>query len=234
MNNLAFNTVAEELKTSLFAQNPGGSLNALQLDGEDNLLVAGTVTVSAPVTIANTSLTVTGTVTVSEITAPVTIANTSLTVAGTVTVSEITAPVTIANTSLTVAGTVTVSEITAPVTIANATLTTTVAGYNFVTDVEPHNGATGTGVAFADTNISQMKTGTFFVYNSGTSALTVSLQISPTTASAFYIDDPSYTNVSIPASENQLFVIGKFANYARLNYDAGTGATFSVYYNAQS
>ncbi|MBR0600140.1 DUF6385 domain-containing protein [Sinanaerobacter chloroacetimidivorans] len=283
MNNLMFNTVAEELKTSLYAQAPDSSFKALQLNGDDSLIMAGTVTVSeitapvtiandsltvagsvtvagtvtvseitAPVTIANDSLTVAGsvtvagTVTVSEITAPVTIANDSLTVAGsvtvagTVTVSEITAPVTIANDSLTVAGsvtvagTVTVSEITAPVTIANDTLTTVVAGYSFVTDTVDLPGETGTGVAFDNTDISQIKTGTFFVYNSGTSTLTVSLQISPTTATAFYIDDPSYTDVAISNGENKIIVIGKFANYARLSYDAGAAATFSVYYNAQS
>ncbi|MEA5015282.1 MAG: DUF6385 domain-containing protein [Candidatus Limiplasma sp.] len=135
MNNLVFNTTASELRTTLFAQAPGNEIKALQLDASDNLLVSvasgtmtvqGTVTVSeitAPVTIGNASLTVGGTVTVSEITAPVTIGNASLTVGGTVTVSEITAPVTIGNASLTVEGTVTVSEITAPVTIGNASLT---------------------------------------------------------------------------------------------------------------
>ncbi len=139
MNNLVFNTVASELKTTIFAQAPGNVTKALQMDAADNLLVSvasGTMTISeitAPVTIGNASLTVAGTVTVSEITAPVTIGNASLTVAGTVTVSEITAPVTIGNARMTVAGTVTVSEITAPVTIGNASLT--VAGTVTVSEI---------------------------------------------------------------------------------------------------
>ncbi len=163
MNNLVFNTVASELKTTIFAQAPGDLTKALKMDASDNLLVSvasGTVVVSeitAPVEISNDSLTVAGsvtvagTVTVSEITAPVEISNDSLTVAGsvtvagTVTVSEITAPVEISNDSLTVAGsvtvagTVTVSEITAPVEISNDSLTVagsvTVAGTVTVSEI---------------------------------------------------------------------------------------------------
>ena len=70
MNNLVFNTVASELKTTIYAQGPGSITKALQMDASDNLLVS----------VAS------GTVTVSEITAPVTIGNASLTVAGTITV----------------------------------------------------------------------------------------------------------------------------------------------------
>lgn len=76
MNNLVFNTTASELRTTLFAQAPGNEIKALQLDASDNLLVS----------VASGTMTVQGTVTVSEITAPVTIGNASLTVEGTITI----------------------------------------------------------------------------------------------------------------------------------------------------
>ena len=252
MNNLVFNTVAEELKTTIYAQAPDASIRSLKLDASDNLLVAnaapitianssltvaGTVTVSeilAPVTIANDSLTVAGTVTVSEILAPVTIANDSLTVSGTVTVSEILAPVTIANDSLTVAGTVTVSEILAPVTIANESLTVSIQGYAFTSNTATLSGVNGVGEVFDNTDISQIKTATFFVYNTGASPITISLQISPSTDSALYIDDPSYTDVNIPAGEDKIIVVGKFGNYTRLQYDLTAAADFIAYYNGQA
>jgi hypothetical protein len=270
MNNIVFNTVAQELRTSIYAQSPDTSLQSLQLDASNNLLVSvsnASLTLSGSVTITNPSLTVAGTVTVSEISAPVTvqgtittqgtvtITNTSLTVAGTVTVSEISAPVTVseisapvtvqgsvtvANTSLTVAGTVTVSEISAPVTvqgtvtIGNASVTTTVVGYDFTTDTQDLSGVSGTGEVFDNTDISQTKTATFFVYNSGSSAITVSLQISPTTAATYYLNDPAYTDVAVGAGEGSIIVVGKFANYARLQYDAGATGTFTAYYNGQS
>jgi hypothetical protein len=233
MNNLVFNNVASEL---------------LMTVGNASLTVSGSVTVSNSITIANASLTVAGTVTVSEITNPVTIGNASLTVAGTVTVSEITNPVTIGNASLTVAGTVTVSQITNPVTIGNAsltvagsvtinnaTITTLISGSVFTSDSVTSTVVTGTGVVFSDTDISQLKTASLFVYNEGANTLTVSLQISPTTTGADYIDDPSYSNVAIAGNANKYIAIAKYAHYARLQYILGaTTATFSSYYNAQA
>jgi hypothetical protein len=251
MNNLVFNTRAEELRTSIYAQSPDLSIKSLQLDNDDNLLVAGslsianssltvtgTVTVSEitnPVTIANASLTVAGTVTVAEITNPVTIANASLTVAGTVTVAEITNPVTIANASLTVAGTITVSEITNPVTIANVSLTTSIGGYLFTSDSVVNTPVTGTGVLFADTDISQVKTASMLLYNQGAVPITLSLQISPTTTDGDYIDDPSYSSVVLTANEKKYMAISSFAHYARLQYImGGSTGTITAYYNAQT
>jgi len=68
INNLSFNTTASQLLTTV---------------GNSSLTINGSITISNSITIANISLTVAGTVAVSEITAPVTIANASLTVAGT-------------------------------------------------------------------------------------------------------------------------------------------------------
>ena len=91
MNNLVFNTEAEQLKTSIYAQAPDSSFQPVQTDANGNLGVA----VGNAVTIANDSLTVAGSVTVGN---AVNIANDSLTVAGSVTVGN---AVTIANDTLT-------------------------------------------------------------------------------------------------------------------------------------
>ncbi len=271
MNNLVFNTTASELKTAIYAQS-GSNLQLLQLDGSNNLMVAGTVTVSqitdpvtignatltvaGDVTISNATLTVAGTVTVSQITNPVTIgnatltvagdvtiSNATLTVAGTVTVSQITNPVTIGNATLTVAGDVTISNATltvaGDVTISNATLTVagtvTIGASTFTADSVTSTSVTGTGVIFPDKDISALKVASIFIYNEGATPVTISLQISPTTTAAQYINDSSYTNQVILASSSLYMDVAKFAHYIRLQYNLGAlTATFSAYFNAQA
>ncbi len=197
-----------------------------------NNLVFNTTASQLLTTIANASVTIGGTITVSEIVNPVTIGNTSLTVAGTVTVS---------NTSLTVAGTVTVDAITSTVTVAgtvtigNASITTVVSGSTFTSNAVTSTAVTGTGVLFADTDISTLKVVSLYLYNEGSTTLTVSLQVSPDTTSTHYITDPSYSNVAITAGNSQFIDVGLFAHYMHLQYNLGTfTATFSAFYNAQA
>lgn len=306
MNNLVFNTEAQELKTTIYAESPDNSINILQLDNDGNLKVTygtATVTVSGSVTIANTSLTVAGTVTVGNnitignstltvnipgnvtignasltVNGTVAISNTSLTVAGTVDVGN---TITIANASLTVEGTITVGNnitignstltvnIPGTVTIGNTTLTVNIPGaitigntsltVNGTVNVGNSltianntltvniNGSTfssltianatisSTDFLFPNTDISQFKTASFFIYNEGTNTLTVSLQISPTTTDEQYIDDANYTNVAIAGNDKKYFAISKFAHYTRLRYVLGTTTcTLSAYFNAQA
>ena len=219
--------------------------------GNASLTVAGTVTVAevtAPVTIGNASLTVAGTVTVAEVTAPVTIGNASLTVAGTVTIAEVTAPVTIGNASLTVAGTVTVAEVTAPVTIGNAsltvagtvtignaTITTILNGSAFSSLTVTSTVHTGTGVIFGDTDISTLKNAAVFLYNGGAQPITVSVQISPSTTDAEYMNDPNWTDKVLAASGTLYFESFSFGHYARLAFDTGASAgTFTAYLQLQA
>ena len=188
MNNLVFNTTASELKTAIYAQS-GGNLQLLQLDGSNNLLVAGTVTVS-------------------QITNPVTIGNATLTVAGDVTIS---------NATLTVAGTVTIGAST------------------FTADSVTSTSVTGTGVIFPDKDISTLKVASIFIYNEGATPVTISLQISPTTTAAQYINDSSYTSQVILGNSSLYMDVAKFAHYIRLQYNLGVlTATFSAYFNAQA
>ncbi len=223
MNNLIFNTTASELKTAIYAQS-GSDLQLVQLDGSNNLLVAGTVTVSEitnPVTIGNATLTVAGEVTIS---------NATLTVAGTVTVSEITNPVTIGNATLTVAGDVTISNAT--LTVAG---TVTIGASTFSEDSVTSTSVTGTGVIFPDKDISTLKVASVFIYNEGATPITISLQISPTTTTGQYLNDPSYTDQVVPGSGSLFMDVSKFAHYIRLQYNLGAStATFSAYFNAQA
>lgn len=247
MNSFVFNSVASELKTSIYAQSPDTSLKSLQLDSGDRLLIGGNVSIE------NTSITVSGTinvgsianpVSVSSIINPIMIGNSLLTMSGTVTVSTISNPVTIGNASLTVNGNIsvndvvnpiTVNSITNPVTIGNSTITTIIAGSTFTSDSVTDLEITGTGTLFDDKDISIIKTASMFIYNEGTNTVTLSLQMSPTTVDSNYIDDPTYTDFTIAGGANKIVTIGLFANYTRLEYDMGdvTG-TITAFYNAQT
>ncbi len=190
MNNLVFNTTATQLKTSVYGETTTpGVFHALQIDNNDNLLVYiqnTSIEVTGSVTIANTSLTVAGTVT---------IGNTSLTVAGTVTVG---------NTSLTVAGTV---------TIGNTTLTVYTDGTRFDAITLSATAVTTDTVLLADTDLSEYKNAAFMLYNDSTQAtVTLQLEVSPTDSATDYIVDTVLGTVTLAASGNlyvPVQVIGK-------------------------
>ncbi|WP_342755846.1 DUF6385 domain-containing protein [Kineothrix sedimenti] len=225
MNNLVFNTTASQLLSSVYGYNQGtGTLQLLQLNSAGELLVASaSMTVAGDVTITNALLTVAGDVTIAN---PITIANGSLTVNGEISVEG---DVTITNALLTVAGDVTVAN---PITIANSNLTVLVQGNEFFSATDPHNGASSTGIALAATDISQLRTATMFVNNTGTNAITVTLQISPD--GVIYFDDVKYDDVLVAGGSYTIMVVETFAQYAQISYDAGTLATFTAYYNGQA
>ncbi|VYT64483.1 hypothetical protein [Clostridium tertium] len=236
MNNLLFNTVASELKTSIYAQAPDGSLQILQTDSTGALKtsisnssltvnVNNPITVANAITIANTSLTV-------SVSNPITIANASLTV-------SVNNPITVAN-SITIANTTLTVVVNNPITvnnaitIANSSLTVTIGANAFTSSSALNLSVSGTGRVLNNTDISTLRTASFFVYNAGTNTLTISLQMSPTTNNADYITDPSYNNYTIPGGDRRIITVSRFGNYTRLLYTLrGTTATFSVYFNGQ-
>jgi hypothetical protein len=80
-----------------------------------------------------------------------------------------------------------------------------------------------------------VKTASLFLYNNGTVPITLSLQVSPTTADGDYIDDPSYTNFVLGDSAKKYIAINSFAHYVRLLYTMGSSTgTLTAYYNAQA
>lgn len=136
---------------------------------------------------------------------------------------SLTSNVTIANTLLTVAG---------DVTISNTLLTVLVSGNQFTANTQTLDGVTSTGIALAATDISQQQTATMFVDNTDANPITVTLQLSPDGAA--YFDDPNYTDVVVDGTASTIIVVGILARYAQIEYDAGAGATFAVYYNGQA
>ena len=268
MNNLIFNTVASELKTSIYAyQSSSSSFQPIQLDDNNNILMTGTVAVSgidgtvtisgiaSTVTVAgsvtvsgiDSTVTVGGSVTVSGIDSTVTVAgsvtgtvtvsgiDSTVTVAGSVTVSGIDSTVTVAGTA-TVSGTVTVSAISSTVTIAG-TATVTIGGSAFTTSTTGSTAVTAsTLVTGTNKDISPYKEVSYFVYNTNAATVSLTLQFSPTTNDADYINDPSYTNVTIPPTTGKVFMTPTyFSNYVRIIGASGTAAgTVSIYFNAQA
>ena len=175
------------------------------------VITNATVTVSGSVDITNTTLTVTGSVDIT---------NTTLTVTGSVDIT---------NTTLTVTGSVDITNdtltITGDINIDGHSITNLNASF---TDV------TSTGLIFADTDTSEITTGSFYVYNTGSNPITVSLQMSPLTTPTFYILDPDNDNLTVTNGTNMIIPLSKYGHYARLLYDAGaTIASFSAYYVGQ-
>jgi len=95
----------------------------------------------------------------------------------------------------------------------------------------PVTSASGTGIVFADTDISQITTGSFFVYNSGASAFIISLQVSPAASDALYVTDTDNEELPAAVGVNMMITISKFSHYARHYYDAG--ADFGACYIGQ-
>lgn len=235
MNNLVFNTTAAQLKASVYAMGTNSQLQILKLDNDGYLKTA----ISGNVTIGNNSLTVAGDVTISNPT--LTIGNATLTVKGDVTISNPT--LTIGNATLTVAGDVTISNPT--LTIGNATLTvagdvtisnTSVAVKPILTSLTATIGtATGTDVVLNNTDLSAVRDATFFIYNTSTTPLTLSLQFSPTTDTTSYITSTVAGTITVADSGKTYVHLSEFAHYVRLQYALGEStASFVVYFNGQS
>ena len=121
------------------------------------------------------------------------------------------------------------------ITIANSSLTVLIGANAFTTSNILNVSASGTGSVFNNTDVSPLRTASFFVYNTGTNTLTISLQMSPTTNTGDYITDPNYNNYAIVGGDSEIITVSRLGNYTRLLYTLGaTTATFSVYFNGQS
>ena len=130
------------------------------------------------------------------------------------------------------------SAITDPVTIANTLLTVggtvTIGGYTVVTDTVSNEEVTGDEVIFPNKDISTFKQASIILYNGDADTpITLSLQISPTTADGDYIDsgDP----IVIPANGNYYISGINYAHYARLQCAMGTEtAILNAYFIGQA
>jgi hypothetical protein len=244
MNNLVFNTVSSQLRTLI--TNPTLTVSGDLEITNTTLTVEGSVeitntalTVEGSVEITNTVLNVEGEVTLTG-TASVEVTNTALTVEGSVEITNTvlnvegevtltgTASVEVTNTALTVEGSVEITN-----TVLNVEGGVSITGHEIAETNTTVDAATGTGVVFGNTDISQITTGSFFVYNTGASAFTISLQVSPTTDDGLYAFDVDNDELPVPVDGKLVIAISKYGRYARLLYDAGAGADFSAYYIGQ-
>lgn len=235
-NNIVFNDSAQNLKVQIYGSNTS---TPLQVDGSGNMVVnvANNVTVTGSVNVTNTveirALTyTTDTVTV---TGAVNVANSVDIRALTYTVDSITVTgaVNVANTvnirALSYAtDTVTVTGI---VEVANSP-TVQIGGYAFSasnTTLSSEEGATITSFKF---DTSQYKLYTFYIYNSGTNAISAQLEVSPVDTDSYYVPDKSIA-ISLGGGEKQILIPGYFLNYTRLKISSSSAFTAEVYFNGQ-
>jgi hypothetical protein len=89
------------------------------------------------------------------------------------------------------------------------------------------------GVIFDNTDISEITTGSIFLYNGGAQTFSVTVQVSPTTSDGDYVDDPDNSDIEVGPNAKMLIVLSKYGHYSRLAYTATSAATFTAYYNGQ-
>ncbi|SHE47984.1 hypothetical protein SAMN02746089_00302 [Caldanaerobius fijiensis DSM 17918] len=204
-NNIVFNPVADQLKSLVHGRTAGGTVTALLTDASGNLQ---TMLQNASVTVAATNFN---------------IRSLSYTT-DTVSVQSIVETV---NTNVT--NTVNIRSLSP----ATDTVSNILSGRVFTSATTSINNVTGTGILLLE-DTSQKRMYTYYVYNTGAAAISVKLQISPTTADAYFIDDLSGEVSVVPGSATTL-VAQRFLNYTRLYYNAGTATVTAVfYYNAQT
>ncbi|WP_157732424.1 DUF6385 domain-containing protein [Thermoanaerobacterium sp. RBIITD] len=113
------------------------------------------------------------------------------------------------------------------------TISNVLSGRSFISVTSSINNVTGTGALLAE-DTSQKTMYTYYVRNTGNAAFSVVLQISPTTAEAYYIDDVT-GEISVAPGTAATLIAGRFLNYTRIFYNAGTSTvTAEFYYNAQT
>ncbi len=123
-------------------------------------------------------------------------------------------------------------NVTGKLEVSNENLSILVAGSKFYQQTQHIEAVTGSGIVFDSTDISQKRTATIIVNNTGDEGFIISLQISPD--GLFWIDDPAYSEISIEPKTHKIFIIKIFTHFARLNYNAGSNTiSFDAYYNAQ-
>lgn len=118
-------------------------------------------------------------------------------------------------------------------TVAN-TVSVSVVGSGFtsssLTIALDNAGLTDTAFSF---DTSQMKQYSFYVANTGTAAISVRLQVSPTTAETYFIPDKTI-EVSLTADQSTVLVPGYFLNYTRIQAVSSETASAVAYFNGQN
>ncbi|QEK12489.1 hypothetical protein FQB35_09195 [Crassaminicella thermophila] len=210
-NNIVFNNVADQLKTKIYGDD-SGTTRAIALDASGKILIGSLDTIN----------------TINYIATVDTVNN----------VSSVDLVDTVA----------TVNEVT---NVSSVDLVDTVATVNYVADVQKITDTVDVKIvsndftesssvvvlgADASTTVLSIDTSeknmySYYIASSG--AATVNIQISPTTADSYFINDA--TSAVMTANSTVVLVPEKFLKYTRLYLQAGSGgATASVYFNAHN
>ena len=223
-NNLVFSNVASQLQTQIFGQN-GTDVLAIKTDADGNIIVTGTVT-------ANLS-TVTAIVDSGTITALLSTV-TAIVDSGTITalLSTVTAIVD--------SGTITALLSTVTAIVDSGTITALLSTVTAVTLPQFSESTTAVAQIVNETvtaltaDTSQQRMYSFYVANTSAALLTAFLQISPTTAESYFVNDGS-TIYTVAGASQAVLVAERYLKYTRLMLQAGADtASAIVYFNAQS
>ncbi|KXG74408.1 DUF6385 domain-containing protein [Thermotalea metallivorans] len=224
-NHLVFNNVAKELQTLINGVDGGGTARPILTDANGRLDL-GTVTVTAtnldirPLSGTTDSITVTAT---DFDIRPLSGATDSITVTA---IDFDIRPLSGATDSITVTA---IDFDIRP--LSGATDSIQLSSRLFTESSTTIAGVTDSGAIFVQ-ETGEQSMYSFYVYNTGSSTITVNLQISPTTASSYFVDDGSGAK-AVAAGEKAVLVAQEFLRYTRLFYETGGAtATFAVFYNA--
>jgi hypothetical protein len=243
-NYLVFNGTAEQLQTQISGVDEAGNSTKILTDSSGSLVI-GTVTVTAenfdvrPLSGTTDSVTVFGTVTVTAENfdvRPLSGTTDSVTVFGTVTVTAENfdvRPLSGTTDSVTVFGTVTVTAENFDIrNLSGVTDSIQISSRLFTESNTTIRGVADSALVFIQNNEAQSEY-TFYVFNSGNNTLTVQLQISPTTTTSYFVNDPGGP-VGIARGSKATLIASRFLKYTGLFYEtSGVTCTFEAFYNAQ-
>ena len=259
MNNLVFNSVASQLKTTIYSIDQNSAVQPIKIDTNGTVYVTTdpgapldvTIGTLPAVTISGTpSVNINNDLTIGTLPA-VTISGTpsvninnnltigtlpAVTISGTPSVN-ITNDLTIGTLpAVTISGTPSVKiEGIASVAILNTVTNTVpiVTAPSFTLYSATLTAFTTTTTVFANTDTSKMRNATIFLYNTGANSLTAVLQYSPASGLT-YINDTKYGVFTIAASGNTYLELPTYAQLTQVSCTSASGTNLVAYFNGQS
>ena len=237
MNNLVFNSVASQLKTTIYSIDQNSAVQPIKIDTNGTVYVTTDPGAPLDVTIGTLpAVTISGTPSV-NINNDLTIGTLpAVTISGTPSVN-INNNLTIGTLpAVTISGTPSVKiEGIASVAILNTVTNTVpiVTAPSFTLYSATLTAFTTTTTVFANTDTSKMRNATIFLYNTGANSLTAVLQYSPASGLT-YINDTKYGVFTIAASGNTYLELPTYAQLTQVSCTSASGTNLVAYFNGQS
>lgn len=239
MNNLVFNRTASELLTTIYGTTPGGVSQPINVTAAGDLksviyATDGTGN-SQPIEVTDTGELKTAMYGTNDagVVQPVEVSDTGelkTVLYGTDTNGDA-LPLNASDDGdlmVTVTGVATVSIINTSPLLVEGQFSDTISIANAVV-------GTSSVTVLADSDMSKYKVASLFLYNVGTGAITVALNLSPTTTQTYYIQDSKYPPFSLAAATKTIIEVPTYAHFAELVCiaDNADGA-LTAYLNAQT